>query len=65
MNKIALNKMQTKYLLTFPESGMGYQIVNILMDDGSLLKNKTVLNSTFLNIDEFIDVNKIKEIFVQ
>lgn len=44
-----------------PESGMGYQIVNIKFTNGSTLNNVVVLNSEIIKVedDTIIDVEKI------
>jgi hypothetical protein len=43
---------QIKILEDLPESGMGYQIVNIALKSGKILKNRIVLNSTYLKVDK-------------
>ncbi len=45
-----------------PEQGMGYQIVDIKLNDNTTYKNLTVLNSTCLIMEIDIDVNNITEI---
>lgn len=43
-------------LADLPEQGMGYQIVDITLQNGDVLKNRRVLNATFLllqNIESF------------
>jgi len=52
LRRIELNKAQQDLLITMPETGMGYQIVDITMKDGSIYKSKTVLNCQFLEIDK-------------
>ena len=51
-------------LRTIPETGMGYHIVDIIMNNGSTLKNRTVINSSILLLhpDESIDVGEIETI---
>lgn len=64
-NKIKLLSEQIKKLETLPEQGMGYQIVDIKLKSGKELKNRVVLNSSYLllhdderlNSNEIIDVN--------
>ncbi len=43
---------QIKILEDLPESGMGYQIVNITLKNGRILKDRIVLNSTNLKVDK-------------
>lgn len=50
-NKIELKEKHIKYLLDQPESGMGYQIVDITLKDGQQLNNRIVLNSQFLMLE--------------
>jgi hypothetical protein len=60
-NKIKLNKNQTDYLSSLPEQGMGYQIVDITLKNGTVLKKRIVLNSSFLKLEnkEQIKPNEI------
>jgi hypothetical protein len=51
-NKLKLNKKFVEYLVELPENGMGYQLVDLLLTDGKLLRNRIVLNSTFLKLDK-------------
>jgi hypothetical protein len=59
-------KSQQAELINLPETGMGYQIVNITMKDGTLYAHMTVINSQFLQLDknENIDINLIEKIEV-
>jgi len=47
-----------------PESGMGYQIVDVTFKDGQKLRNRIVVNSQFLLVEdnENIDPLLIEEI---
>ncbi|MCW9705653.1 hypothetical protein [Fodinibius salsisoli] len=47
-NKIKLDKEQIEYLSKLPETGMGYQIVDVTLKNGQKINNQTVLNSEFL-----------------
>ena len=38
------------YLVALPESGMGYQRVDVTFDDGSIVKECIVLNSEELDV---------------
>jgi hypothetical protein len=50
--RIILNKDQIEFLSKLPEQGMGYQLVDITLKDGRVLKNKVVINSTYLKLVE-------------
>jgi len=62
--KVKLLEKHIKVLETLPEQGMGYQIVDINMEEGKHLNKRIVLNSSFLVLegDELIDPNKIASI---
>ena len=54
--RIKLAKRWTDQLLTWPESGMGYQRVDITMADGRELKDAIVLNAELLEVPvEFVE----------
>ena len=54
--RIKLAKRWTDQLLTWPESGMGYQRVDITMADGRELKDAVVLNAELLEVPaEFVE----------
>lgn len=55
-NKIQLSEEQTKYLSELPEQGMGYQIVDVFLKNGEVLKQRVVLNATFLTLEENEDI---------
>lgn len=65
-NRLLLTENQIKQLKILPEDGMGYQIVNIEMNDGRLLNERIVLNSSYLklNENEYIDPEKILRISI-
>ena len=48
--RIKLDKRWTDRLLTWPESGMGYQRVDVTMADGRELKNAVVLNAELIEV---------------
>jgi len=50
--KIKLNEEQINYLLSLPEEGMGYQVVDLILKDGNELKEQIVYNSSILQINE-------------
>ena len=51
-------------LVNLPESGMGYQIVKVILKSGKILHRHKVLNSEFLLMDETenIKANDIEKI---
>lgn len=51
-NKIILRQNQIDFLSNLPEQGMGYQIVDVTLKNGQLLKERIVLNSTYLKLDD-------------
>lgn len=55
--KFKLNKHWIKYLLDLPESGMGYQKVNITLNNGEVLRNVIVYNA---EIFEYSHNNSLK-----
>ncbi len=42
MYNLELSTKRVSKLLEVPENGMGYQIVDVTLKDGSVLKNRTV-----------------------
>ena len=52
VNKIKLPKHIVDKLIELPESGMGYQIVNLFLNDGSIIKNVKIQNCSFIIVDE-------------
>jgi hypothetical protein len=61
---IRLTEDQITALQNLPEQGIGYQIVDIVLNDGKELNNKIVLNSTYLQLEpnEKIDPINIETI---
>ncbi len=61
---VKLSDEQIRILEELPESGMGYQIVNITLKNGVILKDRIVMNSTYLKIgiNEKINPNDILNI---
>lgn len=47
-----LSKKWVDYLTRLPESGMGYQRVNVLLEDGTELKDCTVFNAEEIEVPE-------------
>ena len=62
--KILLNDTRSHQLLSAPEKGMGYHIVDVVLKDGKVLKDKVVLNSSILqlNANEVIEEEEISAI---
>jgi len=62
--RIGLREEHIKLLLGLPESGMGYQLVDVTLKNGKLLKNKIVLNSQvlLLEVNEEIDPDSIDKV---
>lgn len=50
--KLQLNQNQIDFLSHLPEQGMGYQIVDLTLKNGEVLKKKIVLNCSLLQLDE-------------
>ncbi len=61
--KIVLPANFIEVLSFLPETGMGYQIVDITMKDGTVL-TKTVFNSSLVEVDsaDEIDLGKIQSV---
>ncbi len=51
--KIYLTELQSSKLLAFPEKGMGYQIVDVILKNGKILNNKIVKNTQILQLEDF------------
>jgi hypothetical protein len=62
--RIELSKAQQDLLIAMPETGMGYQIVDITMKNGVIYKDKTVLNGQYLisDISDNIEIDLIENI---
>ncbi|OGL43489.1 MAG: hypothetical protein A2W05_09025 [Candidatus Schekmanbacteria bacterium RBG_16_38_10] len=62
--RIQLKEDHIKYLSELPESGMGYQIVDITLKNGQQLNKRVVLNSQFLLLEnsENIDPDFIEKV---
>ena len=62
---IKLKKKWVEYLASVPESGMGYQIVDVTLKDGRVLKNTVVFNAEDLKLlPEYrgVELEDVKEI---
>ena len=59
--RVTLSDKFIAQLVKIPEQGMGYQIVDIVLTNGKVLKNKFVYNSSILEIEkqEMINIEEI------
>lgn len=62
--KIKLNTKLISLLQTLPETGMGYQIINIGFRNGRVVKEVKILNCTYALISENMNFRDIKSIEV-
>lgn len=60
--KLKLDEHWTKKLLKYPESGMGYQKVNVLLKSGDVIKDVIVLNAEDLVLPDQYANLKMDEI---
>jgi len=62
--KVQLLDNQIKLLESLPEQGMGYQIVDIELQNGKKLIERVIFNSTYLKLsdEEVVDPLQIKSI---
>ncbi len=51
-NSIKLPESLINKLINLPESGMGYQIVKVILRNGKILKKHKVFNSELLMLEE-------------
>lgn len=49
--EVKLPEHIVKLLLELPESGMGYQIVDLIFSNGEVIKHITILNSSIAILD--------------
>jgi hypothetical protein len=57
-----LEEIWTKRLMALPETGMGYQRVDIVLADGTEVKDALVFNAEEIDVpDEFAEI-RIKEL---
>ncbi len=65
--KLKLNNYWMEHLLKYPETGMGYQRVDVILKSGQVIKNIVVLNAEDLALpDEYKDLrlDEIKDLHV-
>jgi hypothetical protein len=66
-NQLKLPQIFINNLENLPEQGMGYQIVDIELFNGSILVDRIIFNSTYLKLDkdEQITIDQIKDIRIK
>ena len=66
-NQLELPQIFINYLENQPEQGMGYQIVDVELINGSVLVDRIVFNSIYLKLDEEekISIDQIKDIKIK
>lgn len=57
--EIKLSDKVIEELVHLPESGMGYQLVDIYLKDGTVVRSVTVLNSSIAYCDRPIEATSI------
>jgi len=62
MNTVRLSELWSQRLTQMPESGMGYQKVDVLLKDGRMIKNVIVLNAEECQASEPFDPEDIANI---
>lgn len=58
MNSIQLPQNWINFLSNLPETGMGYQLVNVILRNGKTLSHHKVFNSELLVLDKDEKINK-------
>ncbi len=58
MNTLQLPDKWINYLLNLPETGMGYQVVNVVLKNGKVLHKKKVINSSILILPQNEKIKK-------
>ncbi|MHB8404552.1 MAG: hypothetical protein ACYDCJ_03920 [Gammaproteobacteria bacterium] len=60
--RVKLSKEWTDYLVSKPESGMGYQRVDVRLQNGRLVENVLVFNAEDLELPEEFARLQIKDL---
>ena len=60
--KITLPQKWTDHLVHLPESGMGYQRVDVFFEDGFIQRDCVVLNAETIELPESCEGRTIKDI---
>lgn len=65
--RIKLTKEHISFLQNLPETGMGYQLVKLTLNTGTILLDRIVVNSQFLLIsdNEIISPDSIMKIEIE
>jgi hypothetical protein len=63
--KVKLNPKQIQYLLSKPEKGMGYQVADLKLVDGSVIKDAVILNCEELELDKAISSDEILDFIIK
>ncbi len=56
--QIKLSEKFTAQLIALPETGMGYQLVKVILKSGKILRSHRVLNGSFLVLKENETLNE-------
>ena len=64
---LKLSKKHIDYLSKHPEHGMGYHLVTVVLNDGTKLEERTVLNGASLKLEdgEKLKIDDIAKIIVK
>jgi len=62
--RLHLPQKWVDYLIRMPESGMGYQRVDVLLDDGTELKDCLVFNAEEIDLPEPHAEKRIEELTI-
>jgi hypothetical protein len=62
--RLHLPQKWVDYLIRMPESGMGYQRVDVLLDDGTELKDCLVFNAEEIDLPEPHAEKRIEELAI-
>ncbi len=62
--RIQLPPAWVDYLTHQPESGMGYQRVNVVLDDGTALEDCVAFNAEEVELPEAYAGRRIKEVLI-
>lgn len=56
--QLKLSEKFTAQLIALPETGMGYQLVKVILKSGKILRSHRVLNGSFLVLKENETLNE-------
>ena len=60
MYRVHLNLKQIASLQELPETGMGYQVADLTLRNGKVMKGIMILNSSFIDFPDRQDIVKIE-----